>query len=343
MKDFPEILGNEELRSRLASDIREDMFSHAYIIEGPLGCGKHTLAYEIAAALSCEHASDTDVSLPCRLCSACRKILGRKSPDVTVISRDDGKAQLGVDKIRALREDVRYLPNDLERKVYIIEDAHTMNVQAQNAFLLTLEEPPKYVLFLLLCETSAPLLETVRSRAPRLRMSTLPDNEVRSFLLRGDSTAAALEKESPDEFDEIIKLASGSIGKAQTLLDPKKREPLLAARHLAKDFLTALPQRKRGKEAILLLGRFSQKRDELTGQLSETELAVRDLILVKKSETVPLSFFTSEDEASELAFRYKTSTLMKITEAIATAKERLSRNSNIRLTLYALAADCGLL
>lgn len=343
MKDFPEIIGNENLRSRLASDIREDMFSHAYIIEGPEGCGKHTLVFEIAAALSCEHASDSNVTLPCRICHACRKILGRKSPDVTVISRDEGKTQLSVDKIRALREDVRFLPNDLDRKVYIIEDADTMNVQAQNAFLLTLEEPPKYVLFLLLCDSAASLLETVRSRAPILRMSTLEDSQVRSYLLDKDSTAVSLEKESPSEFDEVIKLASGSIGKAQTLLDAKKREPLLSARHLAVDFLTALKGRTHGKEATLLMSRFSQKRDEMTRQLSEAELAVRDLILIKKCDTVPLSFFTGEEQASELAFYFKTETLIKISEAIASAKERLSRNSNIRLTLYALAVDCGLL
>ena len=343
MKDFPNILGNDALRSRLAADIRGGTLSHAYIIEAPDGCGKHTLALEIAAALACERRSESNVSLPCCACPACRKILAGKSPDVSVISRDDGKAQIGVDKIRALREDIRFLPNDLDQKIYIIENAHTMNIQAQNAFLLTLEEPPKYVLFLLLCESAAPLLETIRSRAPLLRMSTLPDSTVREYLLRTDASASALSKEAPDEFDAVIKIAGGSPGKAKELLDAKKREPLLAARRLATDFLNLAADGNKGKSSILLLGRFSQKRTELTSQLSEAENAVRDLILIKKCDSAPLLFFSRDDEAAELAFRFKSSALININRAILSAKERLARNANIRLTLYALAIDCGLL
>ncbi|MBQ8207839.1 MAG: DNA polymerase III subunit [Clostridia bacterium] len=343
MKDFPNILGNEELRERLAADVREGTLSHAYIIEGARGSGKHTLARELAAALACEHSKDTSLPLPCSLCPSCRKIMENKSPDVITISREEGKAQLGVDIIRRLRDDVRLLPNDLDIKVYILEDAHTMNIQAQNAFLLTLEEPPKFVVFLLLAESASPLLETIKSRAPILRMRPLPRDILGANLLRMNSDAAALKRDKPEEFEEIIKLASGYIGQALELLDEKKRRPRLDARHLAKNFLEEMTTRRNGKRSIDLIGMFSQKRDEIIKQLSEIENAARDLIVIKKCEGAPLCFFTSEEEAAELSFKFKASALLGIMNAIGKAKTRLAGNSNVRLTLYALAIDCGLL
>lgn len=343
MSAFPNILGNEELREHLSRDVRAGTLSHAYIIEGPKGCGKHTLAREIAAALSCEHARDTSMTLPCTLCLPCRKILGGKSPDVITIGREDGKAQLGVDVIRNMREDVRLLPNDLDVKVYIIEDAHTMNIQAQNAFLLTLEEPPKFVVFLLLCESAQPMLETIKSRAPILRMRPLGQDVLRDSLVEHNADARALSKNDPEEFEEILKLSNGFMGQAIELLDAKRREPRLAARHLAKEFLLYLTERKSGRRSIDILGSFSQKREEIREQLSEIESAARDLVVIKKCENAPLCFFTGEDEAAELSFKFKTSALIAVIEAAGRAKARLAGNANVRLTLYALAIDCGLL
>lgn len=343
MKFFPSLLGNEELRMRLATDVREETLSHAYIIEGPLGSGKHTLAKELAAALACKHSSDESLPLPCTLCPSCRKILGRKSPDVITVSREEGKAQLGVDIIRGLRSDVRVVPNDLDIKVYIIEDAHTMNIQAQNAFLLTLEEPPKFVLFFLLAESSAPLLETIKSRAPILRMSPLSEELIAESIVKMSPEAASLKKASPEEFLEIIKLSSGYLGQALTLLDEKKRRPRLAARQLAKKFLTEMATKKNGKSALELIESFSPKRDEIIKQLSEIEHAARDLTVVKKCETAPLCFFTGEDEAAELSFSFKTSELLCVMRSLELAKSRLEGNANVRLTIFALAIDCGLI
>lgn len=343
MSAFSSVLGNEELRARLAADIREGTLSHAYIIEGKKGCGKHTLAREIAAALACEHREDISLPLPCGLCRFCRKIRENKSPDVITISREEGKAQLGVDVIRRLREDVRLLPNDLDIKVYVIEDAHTMNIQAQNAFLLTLEEPPKFVIFFLLADSAAQLLETIKSRAPVIRMRPLDEKTLTENLTSTNSDAASLKKDNPEEFDEIIKLSGGYMGQALEMLDEKKRQPRLEARHLAKNFLTEITTRKSGKKAIELLSGFSQKRDELIKQLSEIESAARDLIIAKKCESAELCFFTSEDEAADISFNFKASAIINIINAVGTAKARLSGNSNVRLTLYALAIDCGLL
>ncbi|MBE6538845.1 MAG: hypothetical protein E7671_05230 [Ruminococcaceae bacterium] len=343
MNCFPNILGNKELRSRLATDVREGTLAHAYIIEGPRGSGKHLLAREIAAALACENSGDLSKPLPCTFCPSCRKILGKNSPDVITVTREEGKAQLGVDVIRHLRDDVRLLPNDLDIKVYIIEDAHSMNVQAQNAFLLTLEEPPKFVVFFLLCENSSVLLETVKSRAPILRMRPLSDSELRDGLFKESGEARLLEKENKEEFEEIIKLSSGYLGQALEFIDEKKRLPGLAARHLAKDFLLALTVRKNGMKVADIISAFSSKRDELIRQLSEIENAARDLLLIKRCESPTLCFFTSDEEAADISFNFKTSALLSITDALGKAKNRLTANANVRLTLFALFIDCGLI
>ena len=178
---FADIAGNETLKTRLANEISEGKLSHAYILEGSKGSGKHLFAMGIAAALSCENRGNDSSPLPCRTCPSCKKILSGNSPDIIHVGKGD-KATLGVEAIRTLKQDVWIAPNDSDVKVYIIEDAHLMTIQAQNALLLTLEEPPSYVLFLLLCESAAPLLETVRSRAPILRTEPLEAETIGNFL-----------------------------------------------------------------------------------------------------------------------------------------------------------------
>lgn len=345
MQDLSEILGNEKLKKRLSADIRGGTLSHAYIIEAPYGCGKHRLALSLAAAFSCENngQSETAGPIPCLDCPACRKILSGRSPDVTIVKREEGKASIGVDIIRSLRSDVSLVPNDLETKVYIIEDAHTMNIQAQNAFLLTLEEPPKYVVFLLLCEDAGAMLETVRSRAPVIRMSPLPSEVVTEELVKSYPDAARLMRENKEELAEIVKLSGGSLGYARDLLDAKTREPLLVRRRAAKEFFALLGTSRKGRRAVEFLNLLPQKRDELSDTLGEIELAARDILVSKKTDNASLGFFADPYEALELAGKYKATTLMRIITAAEDAKARLLRNANVRLTIYSFAAVCGLI
>ncbi len=339
---FPAIAGNKALKERIAADILGRGMAHAYIIEGADGVGKHTLARYIAAALSCEKRSDDDLPLPCGACPNCRKILSGNSPDVIWIKKDPSKAQMGVDIIRALREDVRLLPNDVDSKVYIIEDAHTMNTQAQNAFLLTLESPPPYVIFLLLCEDSRALLETVRSRAPRLTVERLASEEVERYICRESEKARELKNASPEEFADILTVSGGSIGRALELLSDKEREPINARRHLAKDLVTAL-EAPSGKTGAELISRFSQKRDELLLQLEQVRLAVRDLIVAKKSDDGELCFYSSREEAEDMSFAQSTADLMRVFDAVSEAVDMANANGNVRLILFSLAAKCKLI
>lgn len=357
-----QVIGNEGLLVRLERDIRDGSLSHAYILDGATGSGRHTVARHICALLACQHRpgrvttesapaqmgffdaltplyavqpDDGDAPLPCGVCPSCEKVYEGKCPDIQIIGRD-GKASIGVDAIRFLRMDVLIPPNDLDTKIYIIEDAETMTVQAQNALLLTLEEPPAYVLFLLLCHGTDALLETIRSRAPILRTCPVSDEDVRAYL-------QAAHKSLPEnELQAVLLRAGGCIGQALTLADAKAVKPLLKRRALTDDFLSGCVSR-RADRVLAAVTQFGTKRDDVADTLSYVSLALRDLILLKATDHVVLAYYTSEDAALDLAFRFSTPVLLRIRHAVELAQDGLERNGNVRLTLTQMCLDAGIL
>lgn len=339
---MPEIIGNLALRERLCRDILSASLSHAYILEGANGSGRHTIALSSAAALACQRKSDASLPLPCGVCPACKKILERKSPDVIFVGTD-GKASLGVDVARFIREDVRVLPNDLEDKVYVIEDADKMTVQAQNALLLTLEEPPSFAHFFLLCTNAGALLETIRSRAPILRTEPVGDAELDAYITSRDKRAAQMKLTAPNEYAELIKCASGGIGRALALLEPKAWKPIAEQRALIRELISAALEQRGARVMLPLLSRLSPKRDILGEQLSLLGEALRDLILLKKSDDAPLSFYCNRDEAIELSDRASLSFLYSFNEAVSEAIDENKRNANVRLLILKMASVCDLI
>ena len=161
------LAGNAPLKRQLELETARRGLSHAYILSGPPGSGKRTLAGLLAAALVC---SEQGGGLPCLACPNCRKAMAGIHPDI-VRTGDDGK-DITVAQIRALRADAYIRPNEAACKVYILENAQTMNDSAQNAMLKLLEEGPPYAAFLLLTDNAAALLPTVRSRCEGDRKST---------------------------------------------------------------------------------------------------------------------------------------------------------------------------
>jgi DNA polymerase-3 subunit delta' len=361
-RDMPHtVIGNQELLERLDRDVRTGQLSHAYILDGPKGSGRHTVARHICAALACENRPgqasahrdedqmgffdllddappppreiSADAPLPCFVCPACEKILEDKCPDIRVIGRDS-KASIGVDAIRFLRSDVLIPPNDLDTKIYIVEDAETMTVQAQNALLLTLEEPPPYVLFLLLCDGADHLLETIRSRAPVLRTRPIPDGDIRDFLLARRCTL------SEEDLNAVILRADGCIGRALTLADARAVKPILKMREICDDFLGVCASR-RYDSLPAVLTHFGGKRDGVMELLSLIMLAVRDLILLRHGDGVRLKYYTDRDSADELACRFTAKSLLGLYRALENAAASLEGNGNIRLTLMRMTVELG--
>jgi DNA polymerase-3 subunit delta' len=349
------VIGNTALMERLERDIRAGRLSHAYVLDGRKGSGRHTVARRVCAAIACENrpgqgerVADTDqmglfdlldpiprktvdpnAPLPCLTCPACEKVLEGKCPDIHVIGRE-GKASIGVEAVRFLKQDVLIPPNDLDTKIYIIEDAETMTVQAQNALLLTLEEPPPYVLFLLLCDGSDALLETIRSRAPVLRTQPIPDETVRAYLRERRCTL------SDEDLDAVILRADGCIGQALTWADGRAVKPILKLRALCDEFMEACATRRYDRLPAVLSG-FGNKRDGVEEAIALIRLAVRDLILLRHGEEVKLKYYTLRDHAEELAGRFTTRFLLKLYQALNTASASLEANGNVRLTLMQLA------
>ena len=337
-----DIVANKELRRRICEDIESGSFLHAYVIEGPKGTGKHTIAKLTAAALACERRRDKSAPIPCKTCPACKKILADLSPDVITIT-SEGKPTVGVDKIRFLKEDVHIIPNELEDKLYIIEDADKMTTQAQNALLLTLEEPPSYARFILLCERAELLLETIKSRAPILRTEPIPTHLIDEYISKHDQRASQMKATAPDDYRELLMAASFGIGEALELLDSKTFAPILENRRIVKEFLSFALGIAQGGSALPLLERFSKKREGLAEQIAMIQLALRDVIISKKSDVAPLCFFASRDEVAVFCDAASISKLLSIFDALDTAARRISRNANVRLTLVSLFTDTDMI
>lgn len=331
---FTNIVGNDALRRRLGEDVLASRLSHAYIIEGREGSGRRTLALNIAAALSCRNRYGD--KFPCLECDACQKILGAKTPDIINITPEPDHVGIGVEASRFIRNDSMVVPNDFEHKIYIIYPADAMTEQAQNALLLTLEEPHSYAVFFLICESASAMLETVRSRAPIIRTEPVPDDILSEYVKSRDSRASALAA-SPEQYSAFLQEADGCIGKALMMLDPEKQASSEQRHAIAQKALKAMIRSVPEQTRIELMAEFPlKKRDETIAILADISIAVRDLILLKKSETAPLCFFTEREQAIDLSYQFTTAALFALHQRINKAIDSLYRNANVKLTLTAL-------
>ena len=153
---FETFLGNDRLKKNLAESLAKGRISHFYLISGPQGSGKRTLAKLLSAAILCRESRK-----PCLRCLPCRKILEGNHPDCITVEDPDHK-NVAVKIVRQIREDVFIRPNESDHKIYIFPQE--LGIEGQNALLKILEEPPKYGVFLLLSDNPNKLLPTVRSR-----------------------------------------------------------------------------------------------------------------------------------------------------------------------------------
>ena len=167
---FDALLGNDRLKQNLTRSLSKGHVSHFYLISGPEGSGKHTLAKLLAAAILCQGEDK-----PCGRCTPCRKVMDGSHPDFITVD-DPEKKTVTVDLIRQARADVYIQPNESEYKIYMFPRAQDMGLPGQNALLKILEEPPKYGVFLLLTDNPDKLLPTVRSRCTELNMQALPED-----------------------------------------------------------------------------------------------------------------------------------------------------------------------
>lgn len=203
---FEQLLGNSRLKENLRASIGRGRISHCYLISGPEGSGKHTLARLLAAAVQCRGSER-----PCLSCTACRKVMADTHPDFITVDEPEKKI-VPVDLIRQARSDMYVQPNEGDRKIYLFPRAQDMEAPSQNALLKILEEPPAYGVFILLTDNPEKLLPTVRSRCTGLMLQSLPEAELRTWLQREFPEA------SSEAVSAAISRSGGYLGQAQKLL-----------------------------------------------------------------------------------------------------------------------------
>ena len=179
MPDFKDILGHEEIISHLQNAIRLKKISHAYILDGEEGSGKNLLAQTFAQTLQCEKG---EIS-PCGVCRSCKQTISGNQPDIIYVHHEK-PGSIGVEDIRdQLCGDIQIRPYSSPYKIYLIDEAEKMTVQAQNALLKTIEEPPSYGVILLLTTNSEAFLPTILSRCVTLKLRPVKDSLIRSYLM----------------------------------------------------------------------------------------------------------------------------------------------------------------
>lgn len=197
---FEGFAGNAPAKALLSAAIDSGRLPHALLIEGPAGSGKRMLAHLVAKAAVC-----TSAEKPCGVCAQCLKAETGHA-DITVLQGDGSAKSLSVATIRELREQAAVVPNEAAHKVAIIADADCMNIQAQNALLKILEEPPPYMVFILTTKSRTAFLPTVQSRCVCVSVFGVTEGEALPVLRE------ALPSLSDDDLTARIRLFSGCIG-----------------------------------------------------------------------------------------------------------------------------------
>ena len=209
---FDALLGNEQLKKDLARSLQTGHISHCYLITGPEGSGKHTLARLLAAAILCQGRDK-----PCGLCRPCRKVMEGGHPDF-ITWEDPDHQKIPVKLIReTFRPDVFVKPNESEHKIYLI--SQELGLEGQNALLTILEEPPAYAVFLLLAASPDKLLPTVRSRCRELKLSALPMPLLENQLARDFPQAPR------EDVRRAAARSGGFLGQARALLEQGQNIP----------------------------------------------------------------------------------------------------------------------
>ena len=256
---FESFLGNAQVKENLRRSLSNNRISHFYLISGPAGSGKRTLARLLAAAVLCR-----EPGRPCLSCPSCRKVMSGVHPDFITVEAPEHKA-VAVKLVREAREDMFIRPNEAEHKIYMFPQE--LGIEGQNALLKILEEPPSYGVFLLLTDNPEKLLPTVRSRCTELKLTAIPEPELKAALIREFPDAGA------DALRAAMLRSGGFLGQARLLLQDGGALP-----PQTESFARALTE----KNALLLTQTLvpmeKWKRDQLLPVLQQWQQLVADAL-----------------------------------------------------------------
>ncbi len=317
---FEGFVGNEQAKALLSAAIDSGRLPHAILIEGPAGSGKRMLAHLIAKAAVC-----TAAQKPCGACAQCLKAQTGHA-DISVLQGDGSAKSLSVAAIRELREQAAVVPNEAAHKVAIIADADCMNVQAQNALLKILEEPPAYMVFILTAKSRTAFLPTVQSRC--VCVSVLGVTEQEALPVLRDKLPDLSERDLIDR----IRLFSGCIG---AVIDSASEDGFARTIEQIKAVSAAVlaPQELALMKATAPLEKDKPLTDAV---LSGVRLVLRDALTLAAGGTKTIS--VAPDTAKTLSTALTDRQLLACMAVVAELTDARARNMNQALLITLLCA-----
>ncbi len=358
MDSFEDIAGQQHIVGHMQDALRTGSVSHAYILCGDRGSGRHGLAMAFASALLCTDPQDSGGMIrACGRCHSCLQAASGSHPDLLVFRHQkkndsDKRTALGVDDARRLRGDVQIKPYYSSRKIYIVPEADGMTPQAQNALLKTLEEPPAYAVVLLLAEGTEKFLPTVLSRCILMRLRPVPEKELVSYLT--DKRGA-----DPQAARMAARLSGGNPGRALQILDDEGTGTFIKE---AEEFLLRLG-RTDSYEIAQFADAAAEDENKGGGRKDAQEEAgspegdraprsraddfyeivqnwYRDILVAKSSEDPDSLIFMDEVQyIKDAAERLTYEKLMRMQNAITLAGRRMDAGSSRALVLQVLLLE----
>jgi len=322
MAGFLDIIGHEKIIEHLQNAIIMDKISHAYIINGADDAGKRMLAEAFAMTLQCEKKGKN----PCMECKSCKQAMHKNHPDIIYVSHDKPNT-ISVDDIRTqLNQDTAIKPYAGSYKIYLVDEAEKMNIQAQNALLKTIEEPPSYVVIMLLTTNADAFLSTILSRCVRLDLKVVSDEKIRSYLMK--------EKQIPDyKADVCVAFAQGNVGKAMKLANSEDFNDI-------KNATIQLLKRLEDIELYEMTEAIKQINDyklQINDYFDLFMIWFRDVLYYKATVDVNRLIFKDEIYAiKKQANQCSYQGIEIVLEALEKAKTRLNANVNFDLVIELL-------
>lgn len=323
MSRFKDIVGQEQLKEHLENAIRLNKVSHAYIINGERSSGKEFIAKTFAMALQCENRQDME---PCQECHSCKQAMSGNQPDIIFISHEKPNT-ISVDDIRSqINGDVAIKPYSSPKKIYIMNEGEKMTVQAQNALLKTLEEPPEYAVIIILTSNVDAFLPTIISRCVVLNMKPVKDEQIKRFLME--------EMEIPNyKADICVAFARGNVGKARLLakseeFDKVKEEAITLLKYIGDMEI---------HEIVAAIKKINEYKFDVNDYLDILSIWYRDVLLFKATHDANHLIFREEIQyIRKVADKSTYEGIETIIDALEKSKQRLNANVNFDLTMELL-------
>ena len=322
MANFKNVIGQEQIVSHLQNAISSSKVAHAYIIHGERSSGKEFISKIFAKALQCEG----DGEKPCGECRSCKQADNGNHPDIILVQHEKPNT-IGVEDIRQkINSDIAIKPYSGSHKVYIVNECEKMTVQAQNALLKTLEEPPAYAVILLLTTSLDALLPTILSRCVILSMRPLKDSLVKDYLMK--------DIQVPEYKAEVcVAFARGNLGRAKALAVSEEFD------HIKQEAVTLLKYIRDMEihELVEAVKKISEYQFDINDYLDILSVWYRDVLLFKATNDANHLIFKDEVQyIRKVADQSAYDGIETIIDALDKAKARLKANVNFDLTMELL-------